>query len=61
MSFGLPYGWGCRFASSRANRYCFAQSDRGWKACLSCDRIKDHPDYDRMMRDIRKMYSKDVG
>ena len=47
-----PYGWGCRLL---LHTYCWSQANEGWGACLKCRKIEDHPQYDEMIRDAKKL------
>lgn len=53
MVVDFPYGWGCVFAKSRANRHCINHSEKGWDACIMCSRLRNHPEYDKIIFDLK--------
>ncbi len=51
----IPYGWGCVFSKSRANRHCINHSEKSWEACKICSRLRNHPEHDKIMFDLNNM------
>ena len=53
MALYAPYGWGCVFSRNRQNRHCINHSERGWDACIQCSKLTAHPDYDKVIFDLK--------